>query len=359
MDPGTRIEITQQKIAEIENEIKAETGEELTDIVSNIGVQPNIDAAYTPNSGTQDAFINVQLKDEHHTPTKEYVERLRQKLSNDFPGVNFAFNMSGIVGAALNNGAPSPIDIQITGSSFSKLDIIAGKVRDLARKIPGARDVRIDERNSHPGIDLHIDRTKAAMVGLSTDEIIKNVESALNSSSTFNSHLFWVDPKSGNDYFLGVTYPQYRLDDASALGDVNISSDRADKKDIFLKDVATISTGSQPIEIKHVDVQRTMDVYANVQGRDIGSVAADIEKAIKSVKDSIPLGYTLTAKGEIKSMNDAFGSLGFGFDSRHFYGLPHNCSVAAVIQITANYYNGGSNGLDWCSVHAVLFAHLP
>jgi CzcA family heavy metal efflux pump len=312
LDPGTRIEITEQKIADIENEIKEETGKELTSIVSNIGVQPNIDAAYTPNSGTQDAFIDVQLKDEHRTPTKDFVARLRQKLNNDFAGVSFAFDMSGIVGAALNNGAPSPIDIQITGSSFSKLNDIAVKIRDISRQISGARDVRIDERISHPEITIHMDRTRAALVGLSADEIIKNVESALNSSSTFNSHLYWVDPKSGNDYFLGVTYPQFRLDDASALGNVTISSDAADKKDIMLKDVATISTGSEPIEIKHEDVQRTMDVYANVQGRDIGSVASDIEKAIKPVKDSIPSGYTVSAKGEIKSMNDAFGSLGFG-----------------------------------------------
>ena len=312
LDPGTRIEITQQKIAQIENEIKEETGSELTSIVSNIGVQPNIDAAYTPNSGTQDAFIDVQLKDEHRTPTKDFIARLRIKLNNDFPGVGFAFDMSGIVGSALNNGAPSPIDIQVTGNNFEKLNKFAVKIRDIARQVPGARDVRIDERNSHPEIAIHIDRTKAAMVGLSADEIIKNVESALNSSSTFNSHLYWVDPKSGNDYFLGVTYPQYRLDDAAALANVTISSNNADKKDIMLKDVAAISTGSEPIEIKHENVQRTMDIYANVQGRDIGSVAADIEKAIKPVKDSVPLGYTISSKGEVKSMNDAFGSLGFG-----------------------------------------------
>lgn len=312
LDPGTRIEITEQKIGEIENEIKAVTGKELTSIVSNIGVQPNIDAAYTPNSGTQDAFIDVQLKDEHRTPTKDFVAQLREKLNNDFPGVGFSFDMSGIVGAALNNGAPSPIDIQITGSKFERLNNMAVKIRDLARQVPGARDVRIDERISHPGIDINIDRTKAAMVGLSAEGIIQNVESALNSSSAFNSHLYWVDPKSGNDYFLGVTYPQYRLDDPSALANISISSDHADKKDILLKDVATISTGSEPIEIKHVDVQRTLDVYANVQGRDIGSVAKDIDKAIKPVVDTVPLGYTITQKGEIKSMNDAFGSLGFG-----------------------------------------------
>src|SRR6185312_9728770 len=294
------------------NEIKAETGEELTSIVSNIGEQPNIDAAYTPNSGTQDAFIDVQLKDEHRTPTKEFVAHIRDKLNNDFPGVSFAFDMSGIVGAALNNGAPSPIDIQITGSKFERLNNMAVKIRDIARQVPGARDVRIDERISHPEIDIHMDRTKAAMVGLSAEGIIQNVESALNSSSAFNSHLYWVDPKSGNDYFLGVTYPQYRLDDPSALANITINSDRADKKDILLKDVATISTGSEPIEVKHVNVQRTMDVYANVQGRDIGSVAKDIDKAIKPVADTVPLGYTITQKGEIKSMNDAFGSLGFG-----------------------------------------------
>lgn len=312
LDPGTRIEVTQQKIAQIENEIKAVTGKELVSIVSNIGVQPNIDAAYTPNSGTQDAFIDVQLTDEHKTPTKDFISELRQKLNTDFPGVNFAFDMSGIVGSALNNGAPSPIDIQITGSSFRKLNNFAVKIRDLARQVPGARDVRIDERISHPELYIHIDRVKAALVGLSADEIIENVESALNSSSTFNSHLYWVDPVSGNDYFLGVTYPQYKLDDAAALANITISSNNADKKDIMLKDVATISTSSEPIEIKHEDVQRTIDVYANVQGRDIGSVAADIEKAIKPVKDTVPLGYTITSKGEVKSMNDAFSSLGFG-----------------------------------------------
>ncbi len=312
LDPGTRIEATQKKIGEIEDEIKAETGRELVSIVSNIGVQPNIDAAYTPNSGTQDAFIDVQLEDEHKTPTKDYVSRLRTKLNNDFPGVGFAFDMSGIVGAALNNGAPSPIDIQITGDSFRKLNSLAVKIRDIARNVSGARDVRIDERISHPEIELDINRTKAAMVGVSADGIIKNVESALNSSSTFNSLLYWVDPVSGNDYFLGVTYPQFRLDDAEALDNVSISSSNPMKKDIMLKDVAKISIGSEPIEIKHENVQRTFDVYANVEGRDIGSVDADIEKAIKPVTDSIPLGYTVNAKGEIKSMHDAFSSLGFG-----------------------------------------------
>ncbi|NNM95409.1 MAG: efflux RND transporter permease subunit [Bacteroidia bacterium] len=312
LDPGTRIELTQQKIGEIENEIKAETGKELVSIVSNIGVQPNIDAAYTPNSGTQDAFIDVQLKDEHETPTKIFVSRLRTKLNNDFPGVGFAFDMSGIVGAALNNGAPSPIDIQITGTDFTKLNKLAVRVRDIARQVPGARDVRIDERISHPEININMNRTKAALVGLSAEDIIKNVESALNSSSTFNSLLYWVDPVSGNDYFLGVTYPQYKLDDPAALANVPMRSENAGNKVVLLKDVADISIGSEPIEIKHVNVQRTMDIYTNVEGRDIGSVAAEIEKNIKPVKDSIPVGYTIASKGEIKSMNDAFSSLGFG-----------------------------------------------
>ncbi len=220
--------------------------------------------------------------------------------------------MSGIVGAALNNGAPSPIDIQITGASFRKLNSIATRIRDLARRVPGARDVRIDERISHPEIELNINRTKAAMVGVTADGIIKNVESALNSSSTFNSRLYWVDPVSGNDYFLGVTYPQFRLDDVEALDNVTISTNKKLKQDIMLKDVAKVSIGSQPIEIKHENVQRTFDVFANVEGRDIGSVDADIENVIKPVTDSIPLGYTIKAKGEIKSMHDAFSSLGFG-----------------------------------------------
>jgi len=312
LDPGTRIEVTRDRIAAIEQDIKKEIGKELNSTVSNIGVMPNIDAAYTPNSGTQDAFINVQLKEEHETPTKDYVARLRTRLNNDFPGIDVAFDMSGIVGSALNNGVPSPIDIQITGSNFAKLNDIAERVREVARNVEGARDVRIDERINHPEIRLHIDRVRASFLGLTADEIIKNLEGALNSTSTFNSHMFWVDEKTGNDYFVGVTYPQYQLDDPQAIGNVAISSDKKTKKDILLKDVADISLSSQPIEIKHVDVQRTFDVYANVQGRDIGSVASDIEKAIVPIKGSLKKGYTIALKGEVKSMNEAFSSLGFG-----------------------------------------------
>jgi CzcA family heavy metal efflux pump len=312
LDPGTRIEVTRDRIDAIEKDIKEEIGAELNSTVSNIGVMPNIDAAYTPNSGTQDAFINVQLIEKHETATKDYVARLRQKLTNDFPGVNFAFDMSGIVGSALNNGVPSPIDIQITGSKFDKLNDIAQQVCAIAKQVKGAKDVRVDQRISHPDIAVHVDRTKAAFVGLTADEIIKNLEGALNSTSTFNSHLFWVDEKSGNDYFLGVTYPEYKLDNPQAIEDIAISTDAKNQKTVLLKDVATISLSSQPIEIKHVDVQRTFDVYANVQGRDIGSVAKDIENNVKSVKAKLPKGYTMEIKGEIKSMNEAFGNLGFG-----------------------------------------------
>lgn len=312
MDAGTRLEETEKQIIKVEKDIKQITGKELKSIVSNIGVHPHYDAAYTPNSGTQDAFIDVQLNDNHTTPTKNFVSELRDKLNNDFPGVGFAFDMSGIVGSALNNGTPSPIDIQVTGADFNKLSTIAQKIRDLTKQVPGTRDVRVDERVGHPAIDIHIDRTKAALVGLTTDEIIKNVEGALTGTDAFNSHILWVDPKTGNDYFVGITYPEYRLENPQAIGDISISNDSKEKKDIFLKDVATISYSSQPIEIKHEDVQRTFDIYANVQGRDLGATAADIEKAIKPVMKSVPKGYTVSMKGEVKSMNDTFASLGFG-----------------------------------------------
>jgi len=312
LDPGTRIEVTRDKIAAIEEEIKGSMGAELNSVVSNIGVTPNISAAYSPNSGTQDAFINVQLIEKHETPTKDYVAKLRDKLNNDFPGISFAYNMSGIVGSALNNGVPSPIDIQITGSKFPKLNDIAQEIKDSVKNVEGAKDVRLDQRIDHPEIEIHIDRTRAAFVGLTVEEIIKNLESALNSSSTFNSHLLWVDESTGNDYFVGITYPQYKLDNPQAVEDIAISNDAKHQKTILLKDVATISLNSQPIEINHTDVQRTFDVFVNVQGRDIGSVAKEIENKIKPIHDKIPKGYTLGIKGEIKSMNEAFGNLGFG-----------------------------------------------
>lgn len=309
MESGTRLEQTEKIITQIEKFIQQEIGSELNIIISNMGVLNDWPAAYTPNSGTQDATISIQLKEGYKTPTAEYVKRLRTKLKENFAGVQFIFNTGGIVTTALNFGLPSPIDIQITGNDLHKSHDIAIKVRDIVQNIKGTEDVRIHQRYDHPEIKVDIDRTKAAQLGINADDVVKNTVSALNSSINFKPS-FWIDEKNGNHYFVGVTYPEIELDNPQSVE--NISLTGTNGKTTLLKNIAKTSLTSAPIEINHLNIQRVTDVFANVEERDIGSVANEIESKLEALKKDLPEGYKIEMRGEIKSMKDSFGNLGLG-----------------------------------------------
>lgn len=309
MESGTRIEKSEKTITEIEHFLKVEIGEDVNLIVSNMGVLNDWPAAYTTNSGTQDATINVQLKEGHKTKTSDYVQSLRPKLKEKFPGVQFIFNTGGIVTSALNFGLPSPIDVQIIGNDLHKAHEIAVKVREIVQNVEGTEDVRIHQRYDHPEIKVEIDRTKAAQVGINADDIVKNTVSALNSSVNFKPS-FWIDEKNGNHYFVGVTYPEVELDNPQSVE--NISLKGTNGQVTQLKNIAKTSLTSAPIEINHLNLQRVTDVFANVEGRDIGSAAAEIEEKLELLRKDLPQGYKIEIRGEIQSMNEGFKNLGLG-----------------------------------------------
>ncbi|MBE0514768.1 efflux RND transporter permease subunit [Sulfurimonas sp.] len=309
MESGTRLESTEQTITRIENFLEKEIGDDVNLIVSNMGVLNDWPAAYTTNSGTQDSTIAVQLKENHTTKTADYVKSLRIKLKEEFPGVGFIFNTGGIVTSALNFGLPSPIDVQISGNDLHKAHEIAVQVREIVQNIRGTEDVRIHQRYDHPEIKVDIDRTKAAMLGINADEVVKNTVSALNSSVNFKPS-FWIDEKNGNHYYVGVTYPEIELDDPKSVE--NITMMGTNGKITQLKNIATTSLTSAPIEINHLDLQRVTDVYANVEGRDIGSVATEVEQELQELRKEIPDGYKVEIKGEIQSMKESFSNLGLG-----------------------------------------------
>jgi CzcA family heavy metal efflux pump len=309
LESGTRIEKSEETITEIEKLLQKEIGSDVNIIISNIGVLNDWPAAYTPNSGTQDATIAIQLKAGYKTKTADYVKTLRPKLKEQFPGVQFIFNTGGIVTTALNFGLPSPIDIQITGNDLQKSHDIAVKVRDIVQNVKGTEDVRIHQRYDHPEIKVDIDRTKAAQLGINADDVVKNTVSALNSSVNFKPS-FWIDEKNGNHYFVGVTYPEIELDNPQSVE--NISLTGTNGKTTLLKNIAKTSLSSAPIEINHLNIQRVTDVFANVEGRDIGSAANEIENKLKAFQKDLPEGYKIEMRGEIKSMKDGFSNLGLG-----------------------------------------------
>lgn len=311
-EPGTRLEKTEEQIAEVEEVLKEQIGEELNMVVSNMGVFYDWPAAYTPNSGTQDAFIKVQLKEDHTTSTFDIARRLRGVLNERFPGVEFSFNTGGIITAALNYGLPAPIDIQIKGNDLHVANEIARKVRDRARQLDGSRDARILQRLDQPQFDIKMDRVKAAELGIHAEDAVKNIVSGLNSSTTF-AKAFWISEKNGNHYFVGVTYPEEIIDSQSTLYNVPVSSETSETS-VPVKNFAKLEHTTAPTEVNHHQLTRVTDVHVNVDDQDIGSLSAQIDDIIADMEANgeIPKGYEVAVRGEVEQMNKSFANLGLG-----------------------------------------------
>ncbi len=307
-ESGTPLELTQEVIIEMEQVVREETQGDLEQVISNIGVFYDLPAAYTPNSGVQDAFIGVQLKEDHIVSTKEYARRIRRRFTEMFPGVETSFNTGGLITAALNEGKPSPIDVQIKGNKLDVLRQLAEQIRDTIRTLPTTRDVRVLQRLDAPAKDIDIDRIKAAELGVKPVDAIKNMVSALNSSTTFEK-AFWIDENNGNHYYVGVTYPEDRIDDIDVLSNVTTTSATHDKP-IPFRSFSKITDSSNPVEINHHNLSRVFNVYANIDGSDVGSVSDNIKDIIKSI--DVPKGYTIEFEGEVNVISKSFKELTLG-----------------------------------------------
>ena len=312
---GLRVEKTEQLVAAIEKAIQSAIPEnDRKLVISNIGVLLDWPAAYTPNSGPQDAFILVQLADRHARSTFDYVDALRRDLPAQFPGVEFSFETGGLLTAALNGGLPSPIDIQVEGNKLEVAHGIAEKIQRFAATVPGAVDVRIQQRLDAPQIGVDVDRVKAAQAGLTQEDVVKIIVTALNSSTNF-APSFWIDEKNGNHYFLGAQYRESDIQSLDTVFDIPITG-KKQPVPIPLRTVAKLSRGTAYSEINHLNITRVTDVFVNVRGRDVGSVAADLDRFIAQLRDDpaqVPEGYAIQMRGEVKSMRESFASLGFGF----------------------------------------------
>lgn len=310
---GSRIELTEKLVDRIETAIRREIPpEDLTMIISNIGVLYDWPAAYTPNSGPMDAFLLLQLSDQRRYSAAEYAKRLRSILNKEFPEVDFAFNTGGLISAALNFGVPSPINVQIQGNDLHVSHEIAEDIRRLIRTVSGAADVRIQQRIDYPQIAIEMDRTKVATLGLTAEDVVKNIVTSLNSSVNFDP-AFWLDPQNGNHYFVGAQYREEAIDSLQTIQDIPITGMGQDRA-ILLRDVADITFTTAPTEVTHHNIARVIDIFANVEGRDVGSIAQEIkEKIHRDIVPRLPSGYSVHVRGEYESMLDSFGQLGMGF----------------------------------------------
>jgi len=341
---GTRIERTEEVVAAIEKDIIDVIGEPDPDpvvelhpdsnlkiLISNIGVLMDWPAAYTPNNGPMDAFILVQLKGKSDQPnTFETVNALRERLEQNFPIVDFAFDTGGLMTAAMNYGLPSPIQVQVRGSNLHVAQDIAAQIHGIVESVPGTVDVRIAQRMDYPQIGVEVDRVKAAQLGIVQEDVIKNIVTAVNSSIGFNP-AFWIAP-NGNHYFIGAQYRESNIDSLETLRNVPITG-RASKRPVPLRNVADFYRATGPAVINHHNITRATDVFANVAtGFDAGSVAAEIERRLRESDALAPSavetergtvfdiggdfagrGYSFKIKGETETMRDAFEQFVSGF----------------------------------------------
>ena len=290
---GTRIENTNARIDAVEKFVRTQIPEEdLELIVSEIGVTPDWSAAYTPNAGPMDAIVRIQLAAEREGSAQEYASKLRRafdpRSNREFADLEFSFNTGGLMRGALNEGKSTPVSIRVTGKDLAKPARIAAQIRERVVRIDGVVDAVVVQRQNYPEYVINVDRTKAADLGLTQVDVMQNVVASLNSSISFNKRNFWIDPKSHNQYFVGVQYPEKDITSIETMLDIPITGrlPRADAEStvaqatVPLRTVATITRTTVPTEITHNNLAPSVDVTLGVEDRDLGHVADDINRAL-------------------------------------------------------------------------------
>ncbi len=332
---GTRIEVTNDRIDAVEKFLRQQIPKhDLELIVSEIGVTADWSAAYTQNAGPMDALVKVQLAEHREESAQEYVAQIRAALDKDrqttrrYADLEFAFDTGGMIRGALNEGRSTPLNIRVTGKNLAKPAQIAALIKEKVVLIDGVVDARILQRQNYPEFVINVDRTKAADLGMTQEDVMRNVVASLNSSITFNKHNFWIDPKSHNQYFVGVAYPEKDITSLDTMLDIPITGS-IKAEPVPLRTLASITRTVVPTEITHNNIMPSIDLTMGVQGRDLGHVADDISAMLAefgeptasgewapydpgSSRHELMKGSKIVLSGEYARMQQTFRDLGIG-----------------------------------------------
>ena len=311
MPTGTRLEVSDKYVANVEQEIRAVIPpHELDMIVSNIGITPDLSAIYTSNSAMHTAFVQVSLKEGHEVGSYEYMERMRRKLANDLPQVSAYFQAGGLVDSVVNQGLPAPLDIQVTDNDFGEAYAIA---QQMALQLKGSRnvsDVLIPQDINYPGLELNIDREQASLLGLTPKEVVDNVITALTSNGVI-APSYWIDPQTGNNYMLTVQYSNEKVGSMTMSDFRNIPL-RANSSKAYtpLQSVARIVPINTPTEVDHYQLRRVIDIYVMPTTEDLSKVNAEVNKLVGGLK--LPKNARVRVQGAVVGMNESFFRFAIG-----------------------------------------------
>jgi multidrug efflux pump subunit AcrB len=328
---GTRIEETEQFVASVDRLVRVVIPpNELGDILDNIGLpnsQINLSTSDTPTISAADAEVLISLVPSHRVATWDYIKTLRRRLRTAFPQGTFSFGSADIVSQILNFGIPAPIDVQVVGRDPDNYAIAQRLVKDL-RGVAGAVDVRLQQVVAAPELSFDVNRTRAALLGLTQQNVATSVLTSL-SSTVQAAPNFWLSPKNGIVYNLVVQTPPLRVTSLDEVNGTSVGSPTAQvpgdaidaSRDVplasapppeVLGNVASMRRSTIPLEVTHYNVQPVYDIFAAAQDRDLGGVAADIDHILDNARRNLPRGTRIVMRGQVLSMRNSFTGLGAG-----------------------------------------------
>jgi multidrug efflux pump subunit AcrB len=329
---GTRIEETERIFGQVENAIREVVPQnELAMILDNMGLTQSFTVMAYVDNGTisnADGEILVALKPEHQ-PTAEYVARLRRELPRRFPHCTFFFEPADITSQILNLGLPAPVDVQVVGVNRAGNLAAAQKIKQEIAKIPGVVDVHLHQVTDRPELRLNVDRILASELELTQQDVAGSVLVSLSSTSQVSPN-YWVNPDNRVNYRVAVQTPPERISSMDALMNTPIINGRATAARLssregrtqlmrqspqLLSNLVDVSRSVSSVNVSHYNVQPVFNVYVNVQGRDLGAVAVDIQKTVNAARPELPRGSSIVLRGQVETMNTSFNGLlaGLGF----------------------------------------------
>lgn len=291
---GPRVESTEQKIRAIDKLVHDMVpAEDLKLTLANIGLSSRWSAIYTPNNGPHAALLRVQLRSGfsgRQTSTNAYVDAVRQRLAEEFPSDDFFFETGGMIRQILNRSAVAPIEVQVHGRDLDSRRLVANALDWRIGRIPQVKETYLPQGIDLPQLNIEVDRTAAARLKLTQSDVVRNVITALMSSAQLSPN-FWIDPTTGNPYFIGVQYPEHIVENVETLENVPLTPEKsADKaRAPLLRDVAKIRRAQGPVEVYHYDADRVSQIFVSVGESNLARVAGEID----SIVDELPLTFAI------------------------------------------------------------------
>ena len=311
MPSGTRIEVSDQYVARIEAIIrKVVKPKDLDMIVSNIGITPDLSAIYTPNASMDTGFIQVSFHEGQSAGSYAYIDRVRRRLSSEMPEVRTYFQAGGLIDSVVNQGLPAPIDIQISSNNQEEAFATAQELATKLRGLKTVSDVYIPQDLKYPGLQLNIDRERASQIGLSAQNIVDNVITALTSNGVI-APSYWIDPKTGNNYMVTVQYANKQIGQMNMeeLQNIPLRGDNS-KSYTPLRSVVFTKQIDTPTEVDHYQLRRVIDVYVQPTTEALNAIDKQVTQTIAGVTKQ--KGMRIMVHGAVQSMDESFKRFGLG-----------------------------------------------